>query len=126
MPYDGAPYVERGLREIYDGYALMLNTALNRVEVHDLHPRGISTYCFKCDWPVDGRVVAKARRTYIGNYSHSPFLDIDKHNKEMQERDEREFHAAIQDRAHEVGSRLPLARMKDETNDGYKRMVTVE
>jgi hypothetical protein len=113
VPYEERPDIERELRGIYDGYALMENQKLGRIELHDLHPLGGFSFCLVCDTPVDSRIVDKAKRTYIAYRSHSLALDLDEHNRLVDEQNKREFDGELDAIRNETEGSLGYAMEND-------------
>jgi hypothetical protein len=130
-----SPYLTLVLHDLYDisgrirniepGYFIVRNHRTGKFEIHSEDNIG-DTYCLTLPYSeLDARALSYCAERCIGSGGYKRVLDIDKHNKIIDEKKARYFENDLKDASTEMAGSLSLAQEKDDTYEGYKRTHTV-
>jgi hypothetical protein len=113
------------IRDIEPGYFIVRNHKTGKFEIHSTDNIG-DTYCLTLPYAeLDARALSYCAERCISRGGYKRVLDIDKHNKLIDEKKERAFENEMKDAALESAGSLSLSQEKDDLYDGYKRSHTV-
>jgi len=113
LEHDGKPHLKpqfrdlhdigKRIREVDDTLFVVRNTLKGRFEVHCLLHKP-NTFAWIVPWQVlDGRVIEKARENRMER-GGNPFLEVMRHNEEVERRAERDKRRLLNDAAREAHS----------------------
>lgn len=77
------------LKEIDNGYFVVLNTRTQRFEIHNSNNRGFYTYCLSFT-SLDGRVIEEVKRTRYEN-AQKLIAEMDAYNEKLQMQKEEKY-----------------------------------
>jgi hypothetical protein len=113
------------IKDIEPGYFIVRNHRTEKFEIHSKDNIG-DTYCLTLPYgELDARALSYCAERCISRGGYKRVLDIDKHNRLIDEKSERYFENDLKDASTEMAGSLSLAQEKDDTHDGYKRTHVV-